>query len=80
MKITRVAVVGTGAMGRGLAQVSAQSGYETILRSRHHQSVELAMDTIRSTLNRGVEKGRVSEQDRENTLKRLKGVTRTRGC
>lgn len=64
MKITHVAVVGTGAMGRGIAQMCAQSGYETSLRSRHSESVELAIDAIRSTLNRGVEKGRVTEQER----------------
>jgi 3-hydroxybutyryl-CoA dehydrogenase len=64
-------VVGLGAMGAGIAQVSVQSGYETVGREVSDELNERARATIDRYLGRAVEKGRMSEADKDAALGRL---------
>ena len=68
-------VVGLGTMGAGIAQVSAQSGHETVGREVSDELNERARATIERYLNRAVEKGRSSEADKEAALARLNLTT-----
>ncbi len=64
-------VVGLGTMGAGIAQVSVQSGFETIGREVEPELGERGRATIERYLARGVEKGRLSGDDRDAALGRL---------
>jgi 3-hydroxybutyryl-CoA dehydrogenase len=69
--IHKVGVVGLGTMGAGIAQVSVQSGFETVGREVTAELGERGRATIERYLGRGVEKGRMSEAERDAALARL---------
>ena len=71
MEIRKVGVVGLGMMGAGIAQISVQSGFETIGREVEPQLGERGRATIERYLARGVEKGRLSGDERDAALGRL---------
>jgi 3-hydroxybutyryl-CoA dehydrogenase len=71
VEIRKVGVVGLGTMGAGIAQVSVQSGFETIGREVEPQLGERGRATIERYLTRGVEKGRLSGDERDAALGRL---------
>ena len=71
MDVRKVGVVGLGTMGAGIAQVSVQSGFETVGREVTPELGERGRATIERYLSRGVEKGRMSEGDRDAALGRL---------
>ena len=71
MEIRKVGIVGLGTMGAGIAQVSVQSGFETVGREVNDELGERGRATIERYLSRGVEKGRLSEEDRDAALGRL---------
>lgn len=75
MTICRVGVVGLGTMGAGIAQVSVQSGFETIGREVTEELGERGRATIDRYLSRGVEKGRMTDPERDAALARLKLTT-----
>jgi len=71
MEIRKVGLVGLGTMGAGIAQVSVQSGFETVGREISNELGERGRATIDRYLSRGVEKGRMTEVDRKAALARL---------
>jgi 3-hydroxybutyryl-CoA dehydrogenase len=71
MEIRKVGVVGLGTMGAGIAQISVQSGFETVGREVTAELGERGRATIERYLARGVEKGRMSEGERDAALGRL---------
>ena len=72
----RVAVVGTGTMGRGIAQVFAQSGYEAYMFDTVPAALESASGQIAKMLDRAVEKGKMSADDAAAAKKRLRPVAK----
>lgn len=70
--ITRVAVLGAGTMGNGIAQVCAMAGYAVALHDPQPEAMERAMNTIRANLDKGVERGKVSHDAAELALHRLR--------
>jgi 3-hydroxybutyryl-CoA dehydrogenase len=75
VEIRRVGVVGLGTMGAGIAQVCVQAGFETVGREVSEELCERARATIERYLSRGVEKGRLSAEDRDAALARLTTTT-----
>jgi 3-hydroxybutyryl-CoA dehydrogenase len=75
MKIKKVGVVGCGFMGSGIVQVCAQSGYQVVVSETNDELLNKGMASIDYYLTRGVEKGRLSQQDRGAALGRIKGTT-----
>ena len=73
MEIRKVGVVGCGFMGSGIVQVCAQSGYEVTVTDMSEQVLSKGMATIEYYLNRGVDKGKMSRQDKDLTRSRIKG-------
>jgi enoyl-CoA hydratase/3-hydroxyacyl-CoA dehydrogenase len=71
MEIKKVAVLGAGAMGHGIAQVAAMAGMEVNLRDISDEFVQAGMDKIKWSLNKMAEKGRISQEDAEASLKRI---------
>ncbi|MEJ5337473.1 MAG: 3-hydroxybutyryl-CoA dehydrogenase [Thermus sp.] len=72
MEIRTVGVVGAGQMGSGIAQVAAQAGYGVVLVDVSESVLERALSTIRRSLDRFLEKGRITQEDREATLGRIR--------
>lgn len=62
MAIRQIAVIGTGTMGRGIAYLSALAGYDTVLFDADVAALDAARAAVESTLRKGVEKGKVSEE------------------
>lgn len=75
MEIKQVGVVGCGLMGSGIAQVCAQAGYQVIVSEVNEELLNKGLAKIDSVLTRAVEKERITPQDKETTLSRLKGTT-----
>jgi 3-hydroxybutyryl-CoA dehydrogenase len=73
MEIRKVGVVGCGFMGSGIVQVCARSGYEVMVTDVSEQILDKGMATIEYYLNRGVEKGAMSVQDKDLARSRIKG-------
>ncbi|MFD2761041.1 3-hydroxybutyryl-CoA dehydrogenase [Lentibacillus juripiscarius] len=72
MTIQKVMVIGAGQMGAGIAQVCAQSGYDVLLHDANQQGLDKGMEGIRKRLTRAVEKSRINEHEKQDTLDRLK--------
>jgi 3-hydroxybutyryl-CoA dehydrogenase len=75
MEIRKVGVVGLGTMGAGIAQISVQSGHETVGRELTSELAERGRGTIERYLGRGVEKRRMTAADRDAALGRLSLTT-----
>lgn len=75
MVIHKVGVVGCGLMGSGIAQVSAQGGFETVVHELDQVTLDKGLESIRTFLESGVDKGKLKPQDVIDTLERIKGST-----
>jgi 3-hydroxybutyryl-CoA dehydrogenase len=75
MAIGKVGVVGCGLMGSGIAQVSAQAGFQTVIREVNAELVEKGLKGIEKNLARLVEKGTLTEAAKTEVRGRLKGTT-----
>ncbi len=71
MGMTRIGVVGAGAMGRGIAQVAALSGADVSLTDVSSEALGAAREAISGSLARAAEKGRLAPEDAEAALSRI---------
>ena len=71
----KVAVIGAGTMGNGIAHTFAQCGYEISLIDISEDSLERGMKTIEKNLDRMVKKEKISEDDKQNTLANITTFT-----
>src|SRR5918998_4283131 len=71
----RLAVIGSGLMGSGIAQVSAQAGWQVTMRDIDDASLQRGVSAIRDSLGRFTAKGKISEEDAEATLGRITTTT-----
>ena len=78
MEIKKVGVVGCGTMGAGIVQVCAQSGYQVVVSEINDELLNKGLALINSVLTKSVDKGRISQQDKDSTLARIKGTTNTK--
>ena len=69
--IKRVGICGSGIMGSGIAEVAAKAGYEVVLRSRKQATADATIAGLEKSLAKQVEKGRLSEEDRDSILARV---------
>ncbi len=74
MDIKNITVLGSGIMGHGIAQVSAMSGYNVVLRDIEKQFLDKAMEKIRWSLDKLVSKQKLSQQDSDKIFSRIKPV------
>jgi 3-hydroxybutyryl-CoA dehydrogenase len=75
MAIERIAVVGSGTMGSGIAQVAAQSGYSVQMIDVAQSQIDAGLKSIRKNLDRSVEKERITAEDRDSALGRISAST-----
>ena len=74
-KIKNVAVLGAGTMGHGIAQLAAQVGCEVVLRDVEDRFLDSGLEKIRWSLGKLVEKGRISKEQADLVLQRIKRTT-----
>lgn len=74
-EIRKVAVLGCGLMGSGIAEVAARAGYETWVREVTDELAEKGKDSIARSLGRAVERGRLGAEERDAALARIHTTT-----
>jgi len=72
MEINKVCVVGAGLMGNGIAQVCAQADFQVALNDIEQRFIDSGMNAIQKNLGRNVGKGKMSQEDMDAILGRLK--------
>jgi 3-hydroxybutyryl-CoA dehydrogenase len=74
MDVKTFGVIGAGQMGNGIVQVAAMSGLNVIMNDIAPQFVEKGIQTITKNLDRNVEKGKMSKEERDAIVSRIKGT------
>jgi len=74
MALCRIMVIGAGQMGAGIAQVASQAGCRVWLRDVSQELVDKGLGGIRKFLERGVEKGKITVEERDAVLGRVTGT------
>jgi enoyl-CoA hydratase/3-hydroxyacyl-CoA dehydrogenase len=73
-KINQITVLGSGIMGHGIAQISAMAGYNVNLRDIEQSFLDKAMDKIKWSINKLVEKQKITPTEAENIINRIRPV------
>ncbi|MDW0144397.1 MAG: 3-hydroxyacyl-CoA dehydrogenase NAD-binding domain-containing protein [Nitrososphaeraceae archaeon] len=73
-QINKITVLGSGIMGHGIAQVSAMNGYNIVLRDIEERFLESAMNKIRWSLDKLVEKNKINKQESDKIHGRIKPI------
>ncbi len=68
-----IAVLGAGTMGHGIAQAAALAGYRVILRDIDKESLARGVQSIERNLDKGIARGKLTEEDRDQALQRIRG-------
>ena len=71
MTIQRIAIVGAGQMGNGIAHVCALAGYDVLLNDTSTDRIDAGLATINGNMTRQISSGRITEADREAALDRI---------
>jgi 3-hydroxybutyryl-CoA dehydrogenase len=79
MDIRKVGVVGAGTMGNGITQVFASSGFDVVMRDVGEAQLERGMGTIRKSLGKFVEKGKLSSEESDAAVGRITTTTNLAG-
>jgi 3-hydroxybutyryl-CoA dehydrogenase len=80
MNINRVLVIGAGQMGSGIAQVMAQAGLSVYLNDISEEFITRGLKGIEKNLQRSVDKGRLSAEERDEILGRIQGEVSLEKC
>lgn len=75
MEIKKVAVVGCGLMGSGIAEVCAKADFETVVCELNETALSSGKERIEKSLSRAVAKGKLSEQDKSTVLEKITFTT-----
>ncbi|MFZ5644424.1 MAG: 3-hydroxybutyryl-CoA dehydrogenase [Bacillota bacterium] len=73
--MSTVGVIGAGIMGSGIAQVAARAGFNVVMRDISDSFVSRGMSIIKKNLDRDVQKNRLSREEADSIMARLKGTT-----
>jgi 3-hydroxybutyryl-CoA dehydrogenase len=71
VEIGKVGVLGCGLMGHGIAQVSAQAGYDVVVREVDQERLDKGLGKIEKQLSRAIEKGRMEQSDADAVIARI---------
>jgi len=74
MEIKKVGVVGCGLMGSGITEVCARAGYPVAVLEVAQQFLDKGMSNITSSLQKAVKREKITEEDKEATLGRIRGT------
>ena len=71
----KIMILGSGAMGSGIAQVIATAGYKVLLWDINNDLVEKGINSISKNLNKLVKKGKLDKKTQDDILERITGIT-----
>ena len=74
MEVKKICVLGAGLMGSGIAQVSAEAGYEVSLRDIEDRFVQGGLNIIKKNYERAISKGKMTKEQADAFLSRVKGT------
>jgi 3-hydroxybutyryl-CoA dehydrogenase len=74
MAIKKVGVLGCGLMGHGIAQISAQAGYDVVVREVSQEKLDSGLGKIQKQLGRAVEKGKLEQSQADEVMGRIQGT------
>jgi enoyl-CoA hydratase/3-hydroxyacyl-CoA dehydrogenase len=74
MEKVKITVVGAGTMGAGIAQRAAQSGFSVAMLDMKDEFIEKGFAIIEKTLSKGIELGKVTEEQKDNIIKNIQGT------
>jgi 3-hydroxybutyryl-CoA dehydrogenase len=75
-----ISVIGAGTMGHGIAQVAAASGFKVLLNDVDRDSLARGVSAIEVNLAKGIQRGKLTEEDRDRTLQQIHGTTNLTEC
>lgn len=78
--IETIAVIGAGTMGHGIAQVAAAAGYRVLLNDVDRESLARGVSAIETNLAKGIQRGKLTDEDRDRTLQQIHGTTNLQSC
>ena len=78
--IETIAVIGAGTMGHGIAQVAAAAGVRAWLSDVDRESLARGVSSIEKNLAKGIERAKLTEDDRDRTLQLIHGTTNLKEC
>jgi 3-hydroxybutyryl-CoA dehydrogenase len=76
MSVKKIGVIGAGQMGHGIALVAANSGFDVILRDIKDDFVNKGLSKIERFLDKSIEKGKISSDEKKKVLSRITGTTK----
>jgi len=74
MEIKKICVLGAGLMGAGIAQVAAEAGFDVIMRDIEDRFVQGGLNTIKKNYERAIGKGKMTKEQADGFLARVKGL------
>ena len=74
MEIKKIGVVGCGLMGGGITEVCARAGYDVVTLEIRQEFLDKGIGGIRTSMERGVRKGRITEQEKDSIMGRIRGT------
>jgi 3-hydroxybutyryl-CoA dehydrogenase len=75
VEIKNILVLGAGTMGHGIAQTAAQAGFEVSLYDLKQEFIDNGINRITQNLNKGIERAKLTEADKQSTLGRITATT-----
>jgi 3-hydroxybutyryl-CoA dehydrogenase len=75
-EVRQIAVLGAGTMGHGIAQVTAAAGFAVVMRDVNTEALARGVQSIECNLAKAIQLAKITEQDRDDTLQRIRGTTR----
>jgi len=78
--IETIAVIGAGTMGHGIAQVAAAAGFRVLLNDVDREALARGVRAIEGNLAKGIQLGKLTENDRDRALQLIHGTTRLEEC
>ena len=78
--IETIAVIGAGTMGHGIAQVAAAAGFRVLLNDVDREALARGVRAIEANLAKGIQLGKLTENDRDRALQLIHGTTKLEEC
>jgi 3-hydroxybutyryl-CoA dehydrogenase len=78
--IETIAVIGAGTMGHGIAQVAALNGFRVLLSDVDRAALARGVQSIEKNLAKGISLGKLTDDDRDRALQRIRGTTTLEEC
>ncbi len=74
--VSTIGVVGSGTMATGIVEVCATGGFDVLFVARSQDTVDRVLETVTRSYDKGVQRGRLEQADRDTALARVRGTTR----